>query len=178
MVYLAFYKVTNRHAHLDDKLIAWWTSEKKILGKFNGDWREGFSHCELVIDNIMYSSSPRDGCVRSYPHTFNTDVWHYDKIGVNDKEKEMLKRLFDQHEGKKYDYLGVAGFVIPFIGHSEDRWFCSEICTEALRTINHPATRRLVPNKTSPVKLATAIRKYVNAMEIYNNYKIPTPNNL
>lgn len=89
-----------------------------------------YSHCELVIDGISYSSSPRDNGVRSKVIDFNPE--HWDIIEVNaDKQKAL--DFFNKELGKKYDWRGAIKSVVPFlIKNDPNRWFCSEICAEAL----------------------------------------------
>jgi hypothetical protein len=104
---LAFYKGT--HA-AEDRLIQWWT-------------KGPYSHCEVVIDGYSYSSSARDGGVRRKRIVYNPK--HWDFVQVNLDQLACLQ-WFAAHDGQKYDYLGVLGFVLPYQIGQTDRWFCSE----------------------------------------------------
>jgi hypothetical protein len=98
MVKVAFYKSKQNHADWKDKLIAWWTKGK-------------YSHTELIINGYMYSTSPRDGCVRRKKHIYNENVWDY--IKVNNVEISKVVEFFEMTKGQKYDWLGILGFVVP-----------------------------------------------------------------
>nr|EEP3161747.1 hypothetical protein [Campylobacter coli] len=60
---IAFYKVKeNDKSTFLDKAIAFFTSSWKE--RLNGDFLKSYSHCEIILDNLMISSSPRDKGVR------------------------------------------------------------------------------------------------------------------
>lgn len=110
---LAMYKGSG---NIYDKLIRWWTESK-------------YSHCELVVDGVWYTSSPRDGGVvkRELKMSSNWDM--YD-VYVDEKRLEMV---MNRNEGAKYDWLGIVFTqVLPFGIHSKSRMFCSEFVAEVL----------------------------------------------
>lgn len=113
-VKVAFYK--GREAFLD-KLVQWWTNSP-------------YSHCEIVVDEISYSSSPRDGGVRPRGIIFNPE--HWDFLTLTQADAQSIVAWFQAHRGAKYDWLGLLGFVLPHPINSPDRWFCSEACAAAL----------------------------------------------
>lgn len=113
-VKVAFYK--GRDTFLD-RLVQWWTNST-------------YSHCEIVIGDMAYSSSPRDGGVRAKKIAFTPE--HWDFVVVPDANVGQVLQWFEQHAGAKYDWLGLLGFVIPHRFNWPDRWFCSEACAEAL----------------------------------------------
>ncbi|EPD6487579.1 hypothetical protein ACTNVO_002106 [Campylobacter coli] len=54
---IAFYKVKeNDKSTFLDKAIAFFTSSWKE--RLNGDFLKSYSHCEIILDNLMISSSP------------------------------------------------------------------------------------------------------------------------
>ena len=110
---LAFYKAPGT---LFDKLIRLAT-------------RSAYSHCEIVIDGMCYSSSARDGGVRRA--AINVDSGHWDVIDIPGDPAPVLA-WFSRHDGAGYDWLGLARCVIPFFPHAASRWFCSEACGSAL----------------------------------------------
>jgi len=97
---------------LPDALIRWWTSSK-------------YSHAELIIDNLWYSSSAQDGGVRCKDITLDKARWDTFELDSTLDEQVALK-WFDAHKGQKYDYAGVARFVLPFLPNMNNRWFCFE----------------------------------------------------
>jgi len=109
---LAFYKGTGTFY---DKLIRLVTFSK-------------YSHCELVINGVSYSSSPRDGGVRLKIIPFD-DQWDIIEI-VGDGVKAI--NFFNKNVGKKYDLWGAVKTVIPFVQNNSDKWFCSELIAAML----------------------------------------------
>lgn len=114
---VAFYKA--EYGDWKDKLIAWWTGYK-------------YSHTELILDSTWYSSSPRSNKVR-VKHIDMDYKWDYVKIDV-DKDDIVKAKLFLYDElGKKYDWKGIVlTQVFPLQKHSNNRWFCSELCAQVL----------------------------------------------
>ena len=95
------------------------------------------SHVELIEGRAEYdlpalclSSSGRDGGVREKLITLRRSHWTLvyldrDPLGPVDFIRERI--------GAKYDYTGV--FLAQALGfhlHRPDKWFCSEICADAL----------------------------------------------
>jgi hypothetical protein len=85
--------------------------------------RSKYSHCELVIRGISYSSSPRDEGVRCKHIDFKLE--HWDFVDVNGDEAKALE-WFSKHEGKPYDLWGAVKTTLPFVLNNKDAWFCSE----------------------------------------------------
>ena len=110
---LALYK---GHGNALDKLIRFVT-------------RSEYSHCEIVIDGVCLSSSPRDGGVRS--KYINLATGHWDVIDIKGDEW-MVLAWFHEQEGAGYDWIGLIRTVVPFFPHSGSKWFCSEACGAAL----------------------------------------------
>ena len=88
-----------------------------------------YSHCEVVLDGVCWSSSPRDGGVRRA--NINLQSGHWDVIDIQGDEALALA-WFKSHDGAGYDWIGLIRTVIPFFPHSKTKWFCSEACGAAL----------------------------------------------
>ena len=88
-----------------------------------------YSHCELVIQGVCYSASARDGGVRG--KVIDLASGHWDVVDVPGDEAAALA-WFRQHEGERYDWMGVLRFVAPFLRQRPGKWFCSEAVAEAL----------------------------------------------
>jgi hypothetical protein len=104
---LAFYKGTEDK---EDRLIQWWT-------------KGPYSHCEIIIGGYSYSSSARDGGVRRKRIAYNLDNWDFVEVNL---DQLACLQWFSVHDGEKYDYLGLIGFVVPWNAGRSDKWFCSE----------------------------------------------------
>lgn len=114
LVQLAFYKAKGDWV---DKVIRWWTSSK-------------YSHCEVVIGDEWFSSSPRDGGVRSMRmEDYNAE--HWDIIGYPGVSASDVFDLFRKTKGSKYDFIGILfSQVLPIGLHSSTKWYCSEWAAE------------------------------------------------
>lgn len=110
---LAFYKASGG---LADKLVRLVT-------------RSPYSHVELVIGGVCYSSSIQDGGVRSKHINIGSGNW--DVLEIAGDEAKAAQWFVDHH-GQDYDWLGVFRFVLPFLKHRTGKWFCSEACAAAL----------------------------------------------
>jgi hypothetical protein len=103
-----------------DSMIRWWT-------------KSTFSHVELCVDGLCYSSSPRDGGVRSktIELTDNWDVipiWWADELLADD-----IKSFYYKTVGSLYDSRGIIfSQVFNANRHNAQKYFCSEWCLSAL----------------------------------------------
>lgn len=130
-MYIAFQKKS--HTFLD-KVISFVT-------------RSEYVHCELVSVKTSnsfygYTSEPFVG-VRSKWVKYNQDEWDIIKLPDRYCNLNNVKIFYNITKGKKYDYLGVLGFVFGN-DDDKDRYFCSEWCSEALGLSN---TSRITPGK-------------------------------
>ena len=136
--YIAYYlgrKKDNPKTHWIDQVICFFTDSK-------------YSHVELVYDyspdskiGLCASSSPRDGGVRITSINLASGHWEVYAIKSELSQDDIL-RFFDKETGKKYDWLGAIGVVIPLFKNKSSRWFCSEIVGACLGLPN--------PKKLSP----------------------------
>lgn len=91
--------------------------------------RSKYSHVELVIDGVCWSASSRDNGVRSKVIDFNSGKW--DVITIAGDQAYAME-WFKEHRGEKYDWAGIFRFLIKFLPHRKDEWFCSEAVAAAL----------------------------------------------
>jgi hypothetical protein len=113
MLQIAFYKAPGTWA---DKAI------RLVTGSI-------YSHCELVINGVCYSASAREDKVRAKAMYLDPARW--DVLALDGAADQALA-WFSAQDGHRYDWAGVARFVLPFLPHSRNRWFCSEACAAAL----------------------------------------------
>ena len=113
-VRLAFYKGEGNWV---DKVVRWWTKSQ-------------YSHVEVVVGDMWYSSSPRDGGVRSMRmEDYNAE--HWDIIGYPGVSASDVFDLFRKTKGSKYDFIGILfSQVLPIGLHSSTKWYCSEWAAE------------------------------------------------
>lgn len=91
-----------------------------------------YSHAELVIDRVCYTSSVRDGGVRSKVIDVNDGHWDVREVHPYWDDKEMALKWFKEHDGLPYDWWGIVRFVLPFVKQKDGQWFCSEAVAAAL----------------------------------------------
>ena len=152
---IIFYE--HRYGGFIDKLIRFKTATWKQ--RFNGKWKDLPSHCELLFsDDMMFSASAYEDITRFKKHSMTGHDWCRIDLGI-DKDTEAKIRLWCENKvGKKYDYLGILGFILPFVKQSKKRWFCSEICCEALKENTDLIPSVIISSKTSPIKLKEIIK--------------------
>ena len=132
MVRVALYKAPGRFF---DKLIKLWTCPWS--DKFNGSWRDAYSHCELVFsDGLWFSADARTGKVRFAKIIEDPLKWDFTEVRLDTFAENKVRRWCERQEGKGYDYLGVFLAAGLYLGIEDpDCWFCSEICTAALQQV-------------------------------------------
>ena len=123
----------------------------KTIDAFSG--RLGFSHVEFVFsDGLFFSSSGLDGGVRFKRINLNPEHWRFYEMPVSSEEEYSLRLWCKTKVGKKYDWLGVLGFLPSFpTTRDQGRWFCSEIVTAGLHRIGRLC--HVIPWRTSPNEL-------------------------
>ncbi|MBS7660567.1 hypothetical protein I0D00_01195 [Pseudomonas lalucatii] len=139
LIYLALYKGRGR---LFNRLIRLWT-------------RSRYSHCELVMpDGRWLSASAMDGGVRA--KRIELDLAHWDLIPLPWANTHQIQALFQRHQGKGYDWLGIlASQLLPLAVNNQRRMFCSEFCAAGL---GFPDAQRY-----SPALLADVVQR-INAL--------------
>ena len=145
---VVFYE--NRCGNWADKLIRFKTATWKQ--RLSGEWKDLPSHCELLFDNgQMFSASMRENVVRFTQYNYNGQAWYRVNVSLTDSQILQIGRFAREQVGKKYDYLGVLGFVLPFVRQVKNRWFCSEVVSEALKQVGYLDIKD--SSKVSPAKL-------------------------
>lgn len=91
-----------------------------------------WSHAELVVDGVCYSSSSRDGGVRAKTIDLTSGRWDVVQVDLPDEQTAQALAWFLNNDGDKYDWAGIIRFVIPFLPQSGRRWFCFESIGESL----------------------------------------------
>jgi hypothetical protein len=89
-----------------------------------------YSHCELVIHGVCWSSSARDGGVRGKVIDLASGRWDVVDVHPSVDEARALA-WFQAHAGQAYDWAGVLRFALPVLPRRADQWFCSEACAAA-----------------------------------------------
>lgn len=107
-----------------------------------------YSHVELVINGICWTSSARDGGVRGKAIDLTSGRWDVHPITG---DEDRARAWFSAHNLENYDWAGVLRFALPFLPQRENQWFCSEACAAALGLPN--------PENYTPQSLLDAVSK-------------------
>lgn len=100
------------------KAICWWTGSI-------------YSHCELVVDDICYSSSVMDGGVRA--KQINLDPTKWDIIDLPWADASKVISYFEKTQYNPYGWLQLlSSQLLNRNTGSDDGDFCSNWCAEAL----------------------------------------------
>jgi uncharacterized protein YycO len=93
-----------------------------------------FTHCELVFsDGRSASSVPGTGVRFTTPGSIDfTDTTQWEMMDLTGLDEQAAIDWFTANEGKGYDFLGDAAFVLGILGHGKKDDFCSEACAYAL----------------------------------------------
>lgn len=132
---------------------------RSILGWIIIKWSPPYSHDELVVDGVAYSSSFMDGGVRRKVG-INFDNGHWDLIPVPWAKAENVIALYNRTRKKKYDIFGIIfSHLFNRTKQDSNKWFCSEWCAHGLG---------LNTSVFSPSSLATMVQ-HLNKIWYNNN---------
>ena len=112
MIALAAYEPHKWH-DIGGHLTAWWT-------------RSPYSHVEVVINGVCYSSSLRDGGVRAKTIDLTPSWWRVIPIGWADEEAAL--QVFRRYEGQPYGYLDLLTQHVLRLPVDDPGLLCSELC--------------------------------------------------
>jgi hypothetical protein len=106
---------------------------KSLFEKIVKFWAPPYTHDELVIDGVSYSSSLRDGGVRKKKDIdFNSGNW--DLIPVPWADVDHIFKLYKETRHLKYDIFGLIGsHLFNRALHDKKKYFCSEWCATGLK---------------------------------------------
>ena len=143
--------------------IAFYTGRGKILDRLIRKWTKSkYSHVELIINNISYSASPRDGGVRKKIIKYEAENWLiFDLKNIFDIN--IALKFLNQNLGQKYDLRGIIfSQVFNLELHNKNKYFCSELIIEALKKSIDDDKFVILENYSyfSPERLYNYLNKY------------------
>lgn len=127
MVKVAFYRgiPSSKIAAFGDVLIRWWTngpySHAEVITQEN-DKGQVYSHSAVFLGYDAVRSIWRSD--------ITPDSW--DVVELPDVDPASVEAWFKEHEGCKYDLLGLIGFIWRRDQYSKDKYFCSETVADSL----------------------------------------------
>lgn len=97
-----------------------------------------YSHCEIVVNGLCYSSSAMDGGVRS--KLIDLDSGHWDLIEIPWADDDSVLDYFNKTDYQTYGWVSLVTSQLFNLGLSGDHsQFCSEWCAAALGIPNESA---------------------------------------
>lgn len=102
-----------------------------------------YSHGELVVNDIAYSSSARDKGVRSKVIDFTNGKWDLFDIDPKVVNIDHAMYIFGLYEGSRYDWQNIARYILPFVQQSPGKFVCFEFMGFML---NHAGSYKLTGN--------------------------------
>jgi len=126
----------------------------RLIARFDG--RGAFCHAELVFPFSLESFECHawTGCRFVQLPVYDHEEWELVEIDLDPGQALAACRMTD---GDHYDYLGVLRFVIPWIGRSVGRWFCSESVAQIVSVSGGPYI--IKPYTIGPNELYAALKK-------------------
>ena len=116
-----------------------------------------FAHGGIVIGSGLYHSNASHGV-----HVeCNADLSGYTLVDLGSEHDARALALFDQVEGKGYDFASLFAFVVPGVTDSQ-RWYCFELCW-------------LLMTGTAPKERITAETLLIEALRMRGGLLTPAP---
>ena len=122
--------------------VAFYKGKKRIFNRLVSWWTKGpYSHCELVfcsdftsssVGYFMASSSFQDGGVRFKTIDASSENWDIVWLDVPFETFDNAMGWFVANHGKKYDVIGLFGFLFRPITGNKSKYFCSEAVASSL----------------------------------------------
>lgn len=110
---------------IGNALIRWWTGSQ-------------YSHCELVVDGLCYSSSIMDKGVRS--KTIDLSDGNWVMMPLSWVDGEAVKGYFQNTDVQAYGWFGLLYSQLFNRNRKEEgAQFCSEWCANAIGLPNAPS---------------------------------------
>ena len=152
--------------------IAFYTGRGKILDRIIRKWTKSkYSHVELIINNISYSASSRDGGVRKKFINYEAENWLiFDLKNIFDIN--LALKFLNQNLGQKYDLRCIIfSQIFNLDKHNKDKYFCSELIIEVLKKSINDDKFVILENFSyfSPERLYNYLYKYNLLSDVEEN---------
>jgi hypothetical protein len=98
--------------------------------------RRGVSHAEIMFsDGVSGTAQPRGGVVLR-KIDFKPEDWFVLDLPCTPIQEEVVRAFFEKELGCPYDWSGIVfAQVLGWNWQSKEKYFCSEVCTAALKEI-------------------------------------------
>lgn len=122
-----------------------------------GDFTDTNEAGEIVYLGRCFSSTTRGewNGVRFAPAQEiigkHPERWDYIECDVDPERLEIALEAAERLTGAKYDFMGIFGFIQPFIVQDPKKWYCSEILDwfKFLTRVHHKRQKRVSPRRAA-----------------------------
>lgn len=118
-----------------------------------------YSHAELLFDDGWRFGIDAENPARFYADVPEWDPAVWDAIYIPESGvQEICRRFCESVKGAKYDWKGVVfSQTLPWGWADSDKYFCSELCVEALQAGHYSEVSGAKPYRIAPHKLANIL---------------------
>ena len=120
-----------------------------------------YSHVELIINEISYSSRPESNGFSGKKIDYNKDIhlWDFIELEVSVIDILSILKLVKNTNGRTYDWLGIFFWhLIPIGIEDPKRWYCSEWIAKAFDVMGIRLSRSI---QVTPGKLYKLVQKAI-----------------
>ena len=142
--------------HIGGKIIRWWTNSQ-------------IDHVELCLGNEKTIGSRPKGGVQIHDFSIcNNSGWVILRptININNEQKNKIIEFAKSQIDKKYDWLGILGFVLNSHVNDPKEYFCSEFVSECFVH----GDIKLIPRKASSFITPELLFQSLALTPIASNY--------
>jgi len=124
------------------------TSTKNWLDKLTANlikWRthSQYFHVEMIVGDKWISTNPEAGAVYIHELLPLNDNYDYFDIKIHGSKVKKMMKFAESQVGKKYDWKGILlSQTINLAIDDKDKWFCSEIMAEMLKSSGYLNTSK------------------------------------
>ena len=127
---------------------------------------------------LWRSTGPRNNETFLSRKNFSRKQWCFRTLSVNDNQYKRIRMFCEAHVGNNFNYLGyylqplrlpITPYTSQYLGMSP-RWFCSEICIEALKA--GAVLQDKVSASMHPQELFEALQDATTAESVRNYDKL------
>ena len=141
--------------------VIFWIGKSSILGSAIRMFKHrGVSHSEILFTDNVSGTSDRDkgGVVLYSIPKLDPTEWVAIDIPCTIAQEAIMREFFISELGCGYDWKGILfAQMLPWGRESKDKWFCSEICTAALKLAYPHTFSDITPCEVDPAELLKLI---------------------
>lgn len=114
--------------------------------------RRGVSHAEIMFSDGVCGTAQPNGGVVLHRIDFRPEDWVVLDLPCTPIQEEIVRFFFLREAGCPFDWSGIIfSQILGWNWQSKEKYFCSEVCTAALKQI-YPELADVKPWRTDPAK--------------------------